>query len=98
VAEVDYFLRGLIYQVREPDARDPKGGMNYFQYQFRVVDARNGIIVWEKMLDGKLEGDYMPLKKKPRSGTGTLGAPPNYFPQNPQPQTQTPPTPPAPAP
>ena len=98
VAEVDYFLRGLVYQVREPDARNPKQGMNYFQYQFRVVDARNGIIVWEKMLDGKLEGEYMPLKKKSRSGTGALGAPPNYFPQNPQPQTQTPGTPPAPTP
>ena len=34
-------------------------GMSYFQYQFRVVDARSGLIVWEKMLSNKMAGEYM---------------------------------------
>jgi hypothetical protein len=62
VAEADYFLRGIIYQIKERNAQNPDEGMNYFQFQFRVVDARNGLIVWEKMLDSKMEGEYQPLQ------------------------------------
>ncbi len=58
VAAVDYFLRGIIYQVKERNVNKPESGMNYFQYQFRVVDARSGLIVWEKMLDSKMAGKY----------------------------------------
>ena len=58
VAAADYFLRGIIYQINERHANRPEEGMSYFQYQFRVVDARNGIIVWEKMLSSKMEGTY----------------------------------------
>lgn len=79
VARADYFLRGLIYQLREPDARNPKKGMSYFQYQFRVVDARSGIIVWEKMLDTKLAGSYTPVKAPPAGSGGQAGGPPNIF-------------------
>ena len=79
VAQADYFLRGLIYQLREPDARNPKKGMSYFQYQFRVVDTRSGIIVWEKMLDTKLIGSYTPVKARPAGSAGRTGAPPNMF-------------------
>jgi len=64
IAGADYFLRGIIYQVKEPDVNHPEKGMNYFQYQFRVVDARNGIIVWEKMLDSKMAGKYTQPKEK----------------------------------
>lgn len=78
VAAADYFLRGLIYQVREADARNPKKGTSYFQYQFRVVDARSGIIVWEKMLDTKLAGSYAPVKKKAAT-SAQGGAPTNQF-------------------
>jgi len=59
VAPADYFLRGIIYQVNEPHANRPEEGMSYFQYQFRVVDARTGLIVWEKMVSTKMEGQYM---------------------------------------
>ena len=94
VAAVDYFLRGLIYQVREPYAGDPKRGMSYFQYQFRVVDARSGIIVWEKLLDSKLEGEYTPIVPPP-PGQGTAGTaagqPLNPYQQNPPPTCQPPP-------
>lgn len=79
VAQADYFLRGLIYQVREPDARFPDEGMSYFQYQFRVVDARSGIIMWEKMLDTKLIGSYAPVKAAPAGAGGQAGGPPNLF-------------------
>ncbi len=58
VAAADYFLRGIIYQINERHANRPEEGMSYFQYQFRVVDARTGIIVWEKMLSSKMEGSY----------------------------------------
>jgi PBP1b-binding outer membrane lipoprotein LpoB len=66
VAAADYFLRGIIYQINERHANRPEEGMSYFQYQFRVVDARTGIIVWEKMLNSKMEGTYA----APRGGTG----------------------------
>lgn len=64
VADADYFLRGLVYQIKERDVNDPQRGMNYYQYQFRIVDARTGLIVWEKMLGSKLEGKYTELKEK----------------------------------
>ena len=58
LAAADYFLRGIIYQVNERDVTRQNRGMSYFQYQFRVVDARNGLIVWEKMLSSKMAGQY----------------------------------------
>ncbi|MCP5070040.1 MAG: hypothetical protein GY946_26015 [bacterium] len=79
VAQADYFLRGLIYQLREPDAQSPDGGMSYFQYQFRVVDARSGIIMWEKMLDTKLARTYAPVKAAPAGSGGQAGGAPNLF-------------------
>ena len=75
VAEADYFLRGIIYQLSEPDAGDPSQGMSYFQYQFRVVDARSGIIVWEKMLDSKRVGFYEPVEEPPPPAVPFDGAP-----------------------
>lgn len=59
LAAADYFLRGIIFQVNERDVTKKNKGMAYFQYQFRVVDARNGLIVWEKMLSSKMAGQYM---------------------------------------
>lgn len=65
VADADYFLRGIIYQVKEENLKRLGEGMNYFQYQFRLVDARTGLIVWEKMLSSKMEGKYtLPEEKK----------------------------------
>jgi hypothetical protein len=59
IAAADYFLRGIIYQVDERDRTTQNSGMSYFQYQFRIVDARSGLIVWEKMLSSKMAGEYM---------------------------------------
>ena len=49
--------------MQERDATDSRHGMNYFQYQFRLTDARSGLIVWEKMLDSKMQGLYTPIDK-----------------------------------
>ncbi len=59
VAAADYCLRGIIFQVNERDMTKKNSGMSYFQYQFRIVDARSGLIVWEKMLSSKMVGEYM---------------------------------------
>lgn len=78
LAAADYFLRGIIYQVNERDLTQQNEGMAYFQYQFRVVDARNGLIVWEKMLSSKMAGQYMlnPANKAgdPNTAAGQLPA------------------------
>jgi len=58
VTAADYFLRGIIYQVNERHSNNPEEGTTYFQYQFRVTDARSGLIVWEKMVSSKMEGTY----------------------------------------
>ncbi len=57
VAKADYFLRGIVFQMSEDPAAGRAG--SYFQYQFRVVDARSGIIVWEKMLDSRPGDPYV---------------------------------------
>lgn len=72
VAAADYFLRGIIYQVNEKDMTKKNSGMSYFQYQFRVVDARSGLIVWEKMMSSKMAGEYM--LQPAQSGTGNSSA------------------------
>ena len=79
IAAADYFLRGIIYQVKEKDAFNPDRGMNYFQYQFRVVDARSGLIVWEKMLDSKMEGYYdKPVSQGQQAGGAQGQVPPGF--------------------
>lgn len=58
VADADYFLTGLIYSATEvARAGDPQG-MRYFQFQFRVTDARTNIIVWEKEYPVKRQGSF----------------------------------------
>lgn len=81
IAAADYFLRGIIYQVNERDITRKNEGMSYFQYQFRVVDARNGLIVWEKMLSSKMAGQYAldpsrtaPDPNDPNAASGQLPA------------------------
>ena len=58
LAEVDYFLRGLIFSAVEPDRNNPRVGFRYWQYQFRVVDARTGVVVWEDLYRTKAWGQY----------------------------------------
>ena len=89
LADADYFLRGIIYQVKEANAHSPNKGMNYYQYQFRVVDARTGLIVWEKMLDSKMAGRYE--KAKHEKATTPVHQQPYYqHPGQPQPYYQQP--------
>lgn len=48
VADIDYFLTGLIYSTTEVAARGADQGMRYFQFQFRLTNAQTNIIMWEK--------------------------------------------------
>lgn len=48
VADIDYFLTGLIYSTTEVAARGAEQGMRYFQFQFRLTNAQTNIIMWEK--------------------------------------------------
>lgn len=95
VADADYFLRGIIYQMDERNAASQvPGGMTYFQYQFRVVDARSGLIVWEKMLDSKMEGPYTAslVQAKPAAQAQGTGQVPAGWPTTPQASGGTPAT------
>jgi PBP1b-binding outer membrane lipoprotein LpoB len=48
VADVNYFLTGLVYSSTEVDRVGAARGMRYFQFQFRLTDAQTNIIMWEK--------------------------------------------------
>lgn len=48
VADIDYFLTGLIYSTTEVAALGANQGMRYFQFQFRLTNAQTNIIMWEK--------------------------------------------------
>ena len=48
VADIDYFLTGLIYSTTEVAATGADQGMRYFQFQFRLTNAQTNIIMWEK--------------------------------------------------
>jgi hypothetical protein len=84
LAAADYFLRGIIFQVNERDVTQKNEGMSYFQYQFRVVDARNGLIAWEKMLSSKMVGQYMlapgAAAADPNNPNAAAGQPPAGWP------------------
>ena len=58
VADVDYFLTGLIYSSKEVQTVNAPQGMRYFQFQFRVTDAQTNIIVWEKEYPVKRQGVF----------------------------------------
>jgi len=58
VANVDYFLTGLIYSTKEVVSTGSGEGNRYFQFQFRLSDAQTGIIVWEKEYPIKRTGAF----------------------------------------
>lgn len=58
VADIDYFLTGLVFSSTEVTASDAPQGMRYFQFQFRVTDAATNIIVWEKEYLVKRQGRF----------------------------------------
>jgi len=58
VADVDYFLTGLIYSTIEVTQTSALRGMRYFQFQFRVTDSQTNIIMWEKEYLVKRHGSF----------------------------------------
>ncbi len=48
VADTNYFLTGFIYSMKESVGSNAVRGNRYFQFQFRLTDAQNNIIMWEK--------------------------------------------------
>jgi len=58
LADIDYFLTGLIFSTKEVVTVNAPQGMRYFQFQFRITDARNNIIVWEKEYLVKRQGTF----------------------------------------
>lgn len=60
LAPVDYILSGAIYQLQERDLQRDLYGANYFQFHFRLVDVRNGVIIWERTYGSKIEGVLPP--------------------------------------
>ncbi len=48
VADIDYFLTGLVYSTIEVARTGAAVGMRYFQFQFRMTNAQTNIIMWEK--------------------------------------------------
>ena len=58
VADVDYFLTGLVYSTTEVAREGAEQGMRYFQFQFRLTDAQTNIIMWEKEYAVKRESRF----------------------------------------
>jgi PBP1b-binding outer membrane lipoprotein LpoB len=58
VADVDYFLTGLVYSSTEVARQGSNQGMRYFQFQLRLTDARSNIIMWEKEYAVKREAHF----------------------------------------
>ena len=56
IAEVDYFLNGFVYATNELAAGQRVRGMRYYRFQFRLTDARSGLLVWENYYHVKLAG------------------------------------------
>jgi len=56
MADTDYFLNGKAYAQSERSVVAGSAGLRYYQFQFRLTDARTGIIEWEKMYRVKREG------------------------------------------
>ncbi len=58
VADIDYFLTGLVYSSTEVARQGSNLGMRYFQFQFRLTDAQTNIIMWEKEYAVKREAHF----------------------------------------
>ncbi len=57
IADVDYFLKGFIYLQDERTSGVKRYGYRYYRFQFRLTDARSGLMVWEKSFELKTAGD-----------------------------------------
>ncbi|MBM4018133.1 MAG: hypothetical protein FJ288_07350 [Planctomycetes bacterium] len=56
LAETDYFLNGFIYAVDEAPDEPGAAALRYFRFQFRLTDARSGLVVWENDYEVKKAG------------------------------------------
>ncbi len=70
LAEASHILAGALYQIRERSVENPGFGTSYFQYHFRLVDQRNGVIIWQAMYDTKVLGKLGALDSVMSSGGG----------------------------
>ncbi|MCW5203524.1 hypothetical protein VU11_01555 [Desulfobulbus sp. US2] len=59
VADVDYFLTGLVYSTTEVARERVEQGTRFFQFQFRLTDAQTTIIMWEKEYTVKREARFI---------------------------------------
>jgi len=57
IAATDYFLNGFIYATTEGSANSKSKPYRYFRFQFRLTDARSGLVVWENDYEVKKQGD-----------------------------------------
>ena len=56
IAEVDYFLKGFIERQDERTAGRRDRGYRYYRFQFRLTNARDGTVAWERYYDDKRFG------------------------------------------
>ncbi|MCY2931581.1 MAG: hypothetical protein NTV86_19240 [Planctomycetota bacterium] len=56
IAATDYFLNGFIYAANETRAGNAARGFRYYRFQFRLTDARSGLVVWENDYEVKKAG------------------------------------------
>ena len=56
LADVDYYLTGFIYRQDERSAGVHRRGFRYYHFQFRLTDARRGLVAWERTYYRKTEG------------------------------------------
>ncbi len=58
VADIDYFLTGLVYSSTEVAQTGANTGMRYFQFQFRLTNSQTNIIMWEKEYTVKRQANF----------------------------------------
>ncbi|MBM3570016.1 MAG: hypothetical protein FJX46_14820 [Alphaproteobacteria bacterium] len=69
MVEVGMFLSGALFQHQEREIARPNHGVTLWQFQFRLTDARSGVILWEKVLATRTEGPMAdPPRERPVAG------------------------------
>jgi hypothetical protein len=70
IAATDYFLKGFIYAVTEGEDGAKAKDLQYFRFQFRLTDARSGLVVWENDYEVKKQksppADQTAARDRPR--------------------------------
>lgn len=63
VAKADYFLNGKVFAQNESNQESFNTGRRYYQFQFRLTDARTSLIKWEKIYRVMREGTLAPVSR-----------------------------------